>query len=179
MIRKVMICLALLPLTACASTGRVHDKDYLRAVSLNGTDAKTLTMTFFMDDSRDITVTGGDIVSALEAAELECGRPIFTGYTELVLLDGEDSFEELEYILKEWKVSPSCIVTYGRGDVFRDKPAEVLAGSVKQAVKQGEAPDSGIVTVLGELLREGEAEVAWLTGEGVCGTHILKKAADH
>ena len=48
--------IAVLTLTGCASSGLVHDKNYLRAVSISGENEKNLTFTFFTGN--------GDSVSA-------------------------------------------------------------------------------------------------------------------
>lgn len=162
---------------SCESNGRVHDKNYLRAVSVSGNDEKTVTFTFFTKDGKYITTSGKDIDSAKKLAELQTGRKIFTGYTEMILIDDLNSIDTLEYMLHKWKVSPSCIVAYAGEDaenIFENSTVEKLYGSVKTAVKQGKSPKCDIITVLGELLNDKKsAEIAKITSDGAVSVHTV------
>ncbi len=161
----------------CESNGRVHDKNYLRAVSVSGKDEKTVTFTFFSKDGRYITTSGKDITSAKKLAEIQTGRKIFTGYTEMILIDDLNGIDTLEFMLHKWKVSPSCIVAYAGEDseeIFGNSTIERLSGSVHNAVKQGKAPECDIITVLSELLSdEKTAEIAEITSDGATAVHTI------
>ena len=135
--------------TGCASTGQVSDKSYVRCV---GTDGKSVTLSFFSDE-RIITAEGEDISSALAAAEIKAGRPVVTGFTELIILGNCNRKAVLEDMLKEWKVSPSCMVMYSGDPEFTIKNTDpsLLEGRLKEAVRQGKAPRCDIVTVLGNM----------------------------
>ncbi|MDE5620479.1 MAG: hypothetical protein K2I80_08180 [Ruminococcus sp.] len=179
---KKIFFLSLIIMTAfcfcsCESNGRVHDKNYLRAVSVSGNDEKTVTFTFFTKDGKYITTSGKDIDSAKKLAELQTGRKIFTGYTEMILVDDLNSIDTLEYMLHKWKVSPSCIVVYAGEDaeaIFANSTVERLYGSVKTAVKQGKSPECDIITVLGELLNNKKsAEIAEITSDGAVSVHTI------
>lgn len=155
--------------SGCESNGRVHDKYYLRAVSVSGDSEKNVTFTFFTKDGKYITASGENITQAKETAEICTGQKIFTGYTEMIVLDGYDSMETLEFMLHKWKVSPSCIVAYSENseDIF-ESSIERLSGSVRTAVKQGKIPECDIITVMSSLLSEKKsAEVAEITADGV------------
>lgn len=161
--------------SGCASNGHVQDKNYLRAVSVSGGEEKTVTFTFFTKDGQYITTSGEDITQAKEMAELRTGQKIFTGYTEMIVLDGSDSIDTLEFMLHKWKVSPSCIVAYSEDndDIFKSS-VERLSGSVHNAVKQGKAPECDIITVMGELLSEKQsAQVAGITPDGFTEVHTI------
>lgn len=179
MIKKILIimCTGIFSLTGCAATGLVHDKNYLRAVSITEGAETELTMTFFTGEEKTVTVSGEDISTAMKNAEILTGKPVFTGYTELVVL-GNGRYEELlEFLLNDWKVSPSCIIShsdYGSG-ILSKEDAEILAGSIKQAWEQGKAPKCDIITVLGDLLdKKSSAEIAELTENGVVGTYKIE-----
>ncbi|MDE6101670.1 MAG: hypothetical protein K2F73_01640, partial [Ruminococcus sp.] len=62
MIRKfiflTLIIMTTFSFCSCASNGRVHDKNYLRAVSVSGDEEKTVTFTFFTKDGKYITTSG-------------------------------------------------------------------------------------------------------------------------
>ena len=163
-------------LTGCAASGRVHDKSYLRAVSIEGENEKTLTFTFYGEDSDIVSAVGEDIASAKRTAELISGKEIFTGYTELVITDGDGVRDGLVYLMNEWRVSPSCVVVYGEhgGELLRDISAETLMGMVNRAISQGISPECGIITVLGDILNDHSAEVAEITDRGATGTYYLK-----
>lgn len=160
---RSFIILAALPifLTGCASTGRVHDKNYLRAVAIEGSEEKKLTFTFFTEDSA-IECSGKDIPSAQREAEIAGGKEIFTGYTELVVLNDCDYEAALSFLLHDWKVPPSCLVVLGDGELLGEIPAETLTGAVQRAQEQGIVQDCGIVKVLGALLNGETAHTAYL-----------------
>ena len=56
-------------------------------------------------------------------------------------------------MLKEWKVSPSCMVMYSGdpGFTIENTDPSLLEGRLKEAVRQGKAPRCDIVTVLGNM----------------------------
>ncbi|MCR4638429.1 hypothetical protein [Ruminococcus sp.] len=163
--------MALMLSAGCAS-GRIHERSYLRAAAISRSGQ--LTFSFFNDDDTIIGV-GDDIDSAKSSAELIGGKPVFTGYTELVIVDGEDSLELLDHMLESWRLSPSCTVVYsGSGEeLLRDYDAEQLIGITEQAVKQGIAPECDIITVLGGLCRSGQAEVTEIRADGSAGSRII------
>lgn len=178
MIKKllVIIWLGTFSLTGCAATGLVHDKHYLRAVSITVGSETELTMTFFTEDKKVVTAKGKDISTAMKNAEILAGKPIFTGYTELVVLSGCEYRDTLEILLNDWKVSPTCIVAHSNDGAaaLTDKDAETLTGSVKRARDQGKAPECDIITVLSDLLDEkSSAEIAELYENGTVGKYRI------
>lgn len=179
MIKKLILSgmLILFTFTGCESNGRVHDKNYLRAVSVTGETQKTVTFTFFNKDGKYITTSGKDINEAKEIAEIYTGKKIFTGYTEMIVLDGQNSMETLEFMLHKWKVSPSCIITHSGDETGEDifsSSIEKLSGSVRMSIKQGKIPECDIITVMSKLLDENHtAQVAEITSDGVTGINII------
>lgn len=167
----ILAAAALCCLTGCASTGLVHDKNYVRAAAVDTSDGVTVTFAFFADQE-PVSVTGDSVDDALEAAQLRTGKQLFTGYTELIILNTESAAGILEHMLEDWKVSPSCAVAYcANGEkLLLNEPPEVLRGSLSEAVRMNIAPECDIVTVLEKLLNSGEAEVITLTDHGASGT---------
>lgn len=141
-------------LTGCTQTGLVHDKSYLRAVYIGKNNEMTLV--FFSDDEI-IETQGKDIDSAVELAEIKTGKPIVTGFTELIILGECNGAEVLEYMLNDWKVSPSCIVIEGQQSdgLLRKHYPELITGAVHEAEKQGMIKKCTIVAVLSEMLKKG------------------------
>lgn len=181
MIKKIsLIVLAsavLLSFSGCNSRGRVHDKNYLRALSVSDGDGeKTVEFSFFSDEV--ITASGKTIDEAQEKAELFCGREIFTGYTELIVLNGCDCGEILKTMLNDKKVSPDCIVACTKTEkLLSECSPEILCSSVKIAVKHGESPECDIVSVLSGLYGDGKsAETAEISRKGFCGVYNLTLA---
>lgn len=144
-------------LTGCSSRGNVNEKAYLRAVAVDG---GAVTFVFFNEDEGTVAVPLGDPEKAKPAAELAIGKEIFTGHTEIVLLGDCDREEVLEYILKQWRVSPSCMAAESDGSgevILKARNPEQLTGIIEQAQKKGIVPSCDIITVLGRIL-DGEPE---------------------
>lgn len=178
MIKKllIIICVGMISLTGCAASGLVHDKHYLRAVSITEGTETELTLVFFTENDEEVTVTGKDISTAMKNAEILTGKEIFTGYTELAVLGNCDYRKTLEFLLNDWKVSPSCIITHSNegGTILFERNTETLTGSVKRAQKQGKAPDCDIINVLGDMLDEkSSAEIAELDKGGNIGIYRI------
>ncbi|MBE6859323.1 MAG: hypothetical protein E7498_07820 [Ruminococcus sp.] len=148
-------------LTGCGSSHRLHDTSYLRAVTIDGMDEKTLSFAFFTSNDSVVVSDGNDIESAKRSAEISGGKLIFTGYTELVILGDCNIHETLGILLNEWKVPPSCRIVLGGSSpelTEKDNP-EKLIGSVERAIEQGKAPECDIITVLEQLLEDGNAQL--------------------
>lgn len=162
-------------LTGCASDGNVSDKSYLRAAVIG---ADSVTMSFFSEEDEPVTVSVDSPEEARSAAELSGGKKIFTGYTELIVLDGCDSADTLGFMLNEWKVSPSCIVACPRGsgaELLSTRTAEELEGAVRVAQEQELLGRCDIVTVLGGLLgSDRSAEVPELSRDGYVGKKSIQ-----
>lgn len=144
-------------LTGCSSRGNVNEKAYLRAAAVDG---DSVTLVFFNEDEGTVTVPMGDPEKAKPAAELLIGKEIFTGHTEIVLLGDCDRKEILEYILKQWRVSPSCMAAESKGKgeiILKARNPEQLTGIIEQAQKKELVPSCDIITVLSRLL-DGEPE---------------------
>ena len=176
-LRFAPVLLAAGLLTGCASDGNVSDKSYLRAAVI-GRD--TVTLAFFSEEDEPVTVAADSPEAARTAAELAGGHKIFTGYTELIVLDGCDSAATLDFMLSEWKVSPSCIVACPVGDgaaLLSARKPEELEGAVKVAQAQELLGRCDIVTVLGGLLSgDRRAEVPELSREGFVGTSEIRNS---
>lgn len=144
-------------LTGCSSRGNVNEKAYLRAAAVDG---DSITFVFFNTDEGAVTVPLSDPEKAKPAAELAIGKEIFTGHTEIVLLGDCDREDVLKHILKQWRVSPSCMAAESKGDgglILKARNPEQLTGIIEQAQKKELAPPCDIITVLSRIL-DGEPE---------------------
>lgn len=160
-VKLLLILASAVTMTGCGSSHRLHDTSYLRAVSIDGMDEKTLSFAFFTDDDSVVVSNGSDIEAAKKSAEITGGKLIFTGYTELVILGDCDIRETLSFLLNQWKVPPSCKIVLGGSDpelTAEDDP-ERLLGSIDRAVEQEKAPECDIITVLEQLLEDDSAEL--------------------
>lgn len=169
--------LALLFCTGCARTNQVHDKNYVRAIAVSGENTKSAVFSFYDDKTKPHSEYGESLSSLRSKTELTLGKSLFTGHTELVILGDCDYKATLEYLLNEWKVSPSCLVVYGgknAGQLLEKQDAETLADSIRYASEQRKAPECDIVTVLSGLLSEEKtAEIAQINDKGVCGSTVI------
>jgi hypothetical protein len=159
--------------TGCSS-GRIHEKSYLRAVSVTGYGDKTTVLAFFGEDET-VSAVGYDLDQARYSAELKSGRDLFTGYTELIIVDGNECRDILWHILYKWKVSPSCKVVYCEdgGELLERYGAEQLIGISEQAVKKGMVPECSVITVLGKMCENGTATVAGINLDRNVEGHII------
>lgn len=174
--RFLLLFLGIITLTGCSSHGNVSTKAYLRAAALDG---NKLTLAFYSEEQEAITVTADNPAQAKKIAELSIGKEIFTGHTELILLKNCDNLKTLDFMLHEWKLSPSCMIAqpeYNGRMILAQAQPENLTGSIRTAQKQNISPECDIITVLSGLLGENEsAEVAELSEKGFCGVMEIKK----
>lgn len=172
----LLLSLVLVTLTGCSSQGNVSTKAYLRAAALDG---NKLTLAFYSEEQEAITVTADNPAEAKKTAELSIGKEIFTGHTELIMLRNCNNLETLDFMLHEWKLSPSCMIAqpeYNGRMILAQAEPENLTGSIKIAQKQELASKCDIITVLSGLLGENEsAEVAELSEKGFNGVTDIKK----
>lgn len=177
----VIVSFALIFCTGCGDAGHVHSKYYVRAIALSGTEDKSVVFDFYNEKAEPHYEKGKSFETIKKDSETELGKDIFTGHTELILLSDCDYASELEFLLTEWKVSPSCVVIYADGSLRRiteELDAETLAASVRKAEENGDIPQCDIVTVLSELLSEKSAAViAKADEDGLCGNIEIKKSS--
>lgn len=154
--KLIPVIIGVLMLTGCSSRKNVNEKAYLRAASADG---RKMTFVFYSTEDIPLTVTADDPEKAISEAELSLGREIFTGHTELILLRNCDKQAVLEYVLRKWKVSPTCMVAETETpceEILNNKTPGQITGEIKVAQEKGIAEKCDIITVLGELLRSGE-----------------------
>lgn len=147
----------------------VHEKAYLRNISVAGDDIKTVFMNFYNEDLSPAKTENNNFESILKNSEILSGKSIFTGHTEVIILGECNYIETLRYILEEWKVSPSCLIVYGgknSGDIIENSDSDTLADILRTAVKQKRIPKNDIITVLSSLLKDNKAEIPLITSDG-------------
>jgi|GEM_PF-379118 len=143
----VSICLMLLiatTMTGCAP--EVHEKNYLRIITVAQQSEFTATLSFYSEDEEDdITVSGSSLDEIFRVATFKTGKVIVTGHTEMIILNGCDTKEVLTYMLNEKRLPPSCYV-------LEDIDFIPEHHVIEYAVKSKEIPDCRLVTVLAEKL---------------------------
>lgn len=174
----VIVSMALIICTGCNDAGHVHSKYYVRAIALSGTEDKSVVFDFYNEKAEPYYQRGDSFENIKKDSETELGKEIFTGHTELILLSDCDYASQLEYLLTEWKVSPSCVVVYADGGLRRiteELDAERLASSVRKAEENGDIPKCDIVTVLSGLLSgNSTAVIAKADKNGLSGSIEIK-----
>lgn len=151
--KKVLLAFfCMITLTGCGSRINLNEMAYLRGIAIDG---REITFSFYRDDET-ISISSDSVDSAKSTAELAMGKEIFTGHTELLILNDCDKKEILEFMLTEWKVPPSCRIAQGDdcGEVLKKRDAEVIVGVIKRAEEKGIAEKSDIVATLGNLLND-------------------------
>lgn len=149
--KKIIISLiALISLTSCNSK-QVHDKEYLQTVFISKKNDTFSSRMSFFDETDDISAEGTSLDELKENSELLCGKTIFTGHTEAIILNGCDVTETLEFMLNDWKVTPSCFIILGSERLLKSDNL-LTADNIQCAIEQGKAPECDIITVLSGLL---------------------------
>lgn len=167
---KKLILISIIPSLLCGCTHQeVHEKAYLRGMSVSGNDLKTVSMNFYNKDSEPTKARNQSFEGILENSEVTSGKSIFTGHTELIILGECDYTETLRFMLEEWKVSPSCLIVYGGNNsenIIENADSGQLADSIRTAVKQNKIPESDIITILSSLLKNNQSEIPAITSDG-------------
>lgn len=162
--KKIILAVMCIFLTGCSTGIDVNEMAYVRAVAV---DSGNVTFAFYLDE-QVISVSADSLESAESAAELALGKEIFTGHTELVILNECDEREILEYMLSEWKAPPSCRVANGENadEILKNRKAEEIVGVIETAEEKGLTEKCDIVTVLGKILNGENGDLPLLTDEG-------------
>ncbi len=175
--RKALILLFFPMVLSGCTNHEVQKKAYLRDISISGNELKTVSMSFYNEDLKPTKTKSKNFDGILENSEVLNGKSIFTGHTELIILDECDYIETLRFMLEEWKVSPSCMIIYGgedAGKIISASDSERLADSVRTAVKQKKIPENDIITVLSSLLQNNQSEIPVITSDGNFKSGIIK-----
>lgn len=162
--KKIILAVMCIFLTGCSTGIDVNEMAYVRAVAV---DSGNVTFAFYLDE-QVISVSADSLESAESAAELALGKKIFTGHTELVILNECDERETLEYMLSEWKAPPSCRVANGENavEILKNRKAEEIVGVIETAEEKYLTEKCDIVTVLGNFLNGENGDLPLLTDEG-------------
>lgn len=167
---KKLLLISLIPSLLCGCTHQeVHERAYLRGMSVSGNNPKTVSMNFYNKDSKPTNVQNNSFDGILENSEVKSGKAIFTGHTELIVLGECDYTETLRFMLEEWKVSPSCLIVYGgnnSGNIIENSDSGQLADSIRTAIKQNKIPKSDIITILSSLLKNNQSEIPAINSDG-------------
>ena len=142
---SILICTTL---TGC-TTKQVHDKYYLQTIYIKNKNDRIYTeMVFYNDNSEIVEAVGDNFDEILKKSELSCGKTIFTGHTELIIMNNCDNYETLDYMLNEFKVSPSCKAVLGSDNLDVEY---ITSDVINVAIEQKKAPKCDIITILSDL----------------------------
>lgn len=170
---KKLLIIPLICLLLCGCTsGEVQEKIYLRCLSVSGNDIKSVSMNFYNKDSVPSKAKEKSFDEILNKIEVLNGKSVFTGHTEVIVLGECNYTATLQFLMEEWKVSPSCLVVYGGNycdKIIENADSEKLANVLRTAVKQKIIPENDIITVLGNLLQNGETEIPKFSSDGNLG----------
>lgn len=165
---KLLIPFLMLFLCGCTSE-EVHHRSYMRGAAISGIEEKTVAVSFYDEESETVSSKGESFDKIISEIELDNGKSVFTGHTEIIVLGECDYTNTLQFILEEWKVSPSCLIMYGGADseeIITKSDSEKLANIIRTAVKQNIVPQNDIITVLSSLLQHGTAEIPSINAYG-------------
>lgn len=149
--RILSALISMIMLTGCAS-GNISNREYIRGIYIG---ADEISVGFYGEDREIFSSENDSPETICETAALALGKEIFTGHTELIVLGDCDRRKVLEYLLREWKVSPSCVVISGDELPENDK-IEQTAESVRIAEKMNDEKSHNIVAVLKNIKKQTE-----------------------
>ncbi len=162
--KKIILAVMCIFLTGCNTGIDVNEMAYVRAAAVGG---DRVTFSFYLDEEV-LSLSADNIEDAKSAAELALGKEIFTGHTELVILEQGNEQKILEFMLNQWKVPPACRVAYAEkvGDILKNRKAEEIVGVLKRAEEKRLTEKCDIVTVLGKILNGESGDLPVLTDDG-------------
>lgn len=162
--KKIILAVMCIFLTGCSTGIDVNEMAYVRAAAIEG---DRVTFSFYLDEEV-LSLSADTIEDAKSAAELAVGKELFTGHTELVILEQGNEQKILEFMLNQWKVPPACRVAYAEnvGEILENRQAEEIVGVLKRAEEKDLTEKCDIVTVLGKILNGKSGDLPMLTGEG-------------
>lgn len=169
--KKIILAfLACFVLTGC-STKQVHDKYYLKTVYISQKkDVLYSKMIFYNESANEVSAKGITFDEIIEKSELSCGKSIFTGHTELIILNNCDVGDTLEHFLEVWKVSPSCKVVLGSDKL---NISSITSDVIDVAIEQKKAPKCDIVTILSDINTD-EAHTVYFNSDSSFQQAIIK-----
>ena len=110
-------------LCSCGSSMEVRERAFVQGAGIELSDGEwSIAVRIFEDDGTAVYFgSGNDFQEALDDSENSQGKDFFIGHIELLLLDKDDCDKVSEALIKNNRMSPSCIV------LLSDKPVSDTA----------------------------------------------------
>lgn len=161
------ICLTLslpLILSGCNHSAiEVRDRAFVQAIGIDGEKNPSVVVSIFGNDSDEYTVYSGEgktIFEAIADAETKQDKNLFIGHIELIALGKRNLLDDLEILLSNSRISPSCTVVYSdvnAGEIIADKNSWNLLETIKIKSKNGYISEKSVANVLDDLLGSDKA----------------------
>lgn len=167
-LRLKALCLTLslpLILSGCNNSAiEVRDRAFIQAIGIDGEENPSVVVSIFgNDDNEDYSIYGGEgktIFEAIADAETKQDKNLFIGHIELIALGKRNLREDLEILLSNSHISPSCTVVYSdmnAGEIISDKNSWDLLETIKIKSKNGYISRKSVINVLDDLLGSDKA----------------------
>ena len=167
-LRLKALCLTLslpLILSGCNNSAiEVRDRAFIQAIGIDGEENPSVVVSIFgNDDNEDYSIYGGEgktIFEAIADAETKQDKNLFIEHIELIALGKRNLREDLEILLSNSHISPSCTVVYSdmnAGEIISDKNSWELLETIKIKSKNGYISRKSVINVLDDLLGSDKA----------------------
>ena len=161
------LCLSIalpLILNGCSNTViEVRDRAFIQAIGIDGEKNPSVVVSIFGNDSEEYSTYNGEgktIFEAISDAETKQDKNLFIGHIELIALGQRNLKDDLEILLSNNRISPSCTVVYSdinAGEIISDKNSWKLLETIKIKSKSGYISEKSVANVLDDMLGSDNA----------------------
>ena len=176
--KKILLpALLLILLSGCSHKGEVRSMSFVKTIGTDFTEDGIQNISLRLYDSENtLTGNGRTIFSAIENAETSQEKTLFSGHTEL-FISGEGNLQEnLELLIKNNRISPSCgfVCTNEKAaDITSQDEENSLSGLIESNNRKGLILKRNINDVLDDMLGDDGMAAAPIINQQGLGMAII------
>lgn len=175
-VSAILLCFTLLPFgTGCTAT-QVRDRAYLQALELENPKSPIVQIHDFTENSSIAEGSGETLSLAVSNAAVPIGKELFLGHLELIAYEDPAFGADLDFLMTEYRLSPSCkVLGLPKSATLKKTDTTELVEQLKQAEENGTLPETDLFTILRELdSSAGTALLPLITENGFSAAVITK-----
>ncbi|MGN0621876.1 MAG: Ger(x)C family spore germination C-terminal domain-containing protein [Porcipelethomonas sp.] len=163
---------AIMLLNGCSNESEVRNMSFVQTIGTDISEDGMKNAALRLYGSEDIlTGKGKTIFSAVENAETAQDKSLFSGHTELFVSGEGDFMESLELLIKNNRISPSCMFACTdekAEDILSGPDGASLSGLIESGSRNGSVLRRNISDVLDDMLgSDGMAAVPVVNSSGL------------